>query len=60
MLDLPTHLTGACDHTSTAALGTLLSAGYLSGAGENQLRAGAEPFFLVFPLLLAGLVWLEP
>src|SRR5262245_9053152 len=35
----------------TARLGALLLTGYLGGAIASQLRIGAPPFSLVFPLL---------
>jgi hypothetical protein len=41
----------------TQRLGALLLTGYLGGAIASQVRIGAPPFSLVFPILFAGLIW---
>jgi hypothetical protein len=41
----------------SAVLGAILLTGYLGGAISLQVRIGAEPFSLIFPLLLGGLLW---
>jgi hypothetical protein len=41
----------------TAALGAVLLTGYLGGAIATQLRIGAGAFPVVFPIIIAGLVW---
>lgn len=41
----------------TAVLGAILLTGYLGGATAIQVRVGAEPFSLVFPILLGVLLW---
>jgi hypothetical protein len=41
----------------TAPLGALLLTGYLGGAIATQVRIGAPTFSLVFPLIVAALVW---
>jgi hypothetical protein len=41
----------------TAALGAVLLTGYLGGAIAIQARVGAEPFSLVFPVILGALLW---
>jgi hypothetical protein len=41
----------------TAVLGAILLTGYLGGALAVQLRIGAEPFSLIFPILLGALLW---
>jgi hypothetical protein len=41
----------------TAVLGAILLTGYLGGAISLHVRIGSEPFSLVFPLLLGGLLW---
>ena len=41
----------------TAPLGALLLTGYLGGAVATHVRAGSEPFSVVFPILLGGLLW---
>lgn len=41
----------------TAALGAILLTGYLGGAIASHVRVGSEPFSLVFPLIIGGLLW---
>jgi hypothetical protein len=41
----------------TSVLGAILLTGYLGGAIAIQVRVLAEPFSLLFPLLLAALLW---
>ncbi len=41
----------------TAVLGAILLTAYLGGAIAVQVRVGAEPFSLVFPILIAVLLW---
>ena len=41
----------------TSVLGAILLTGYLGGAIAIQVRVMAEPFSLVFPLMLAALLW---
>jgi hypothetical protein len=41
----------------TSVLGAILLTGYLGGAIAIQVRVIAEPFSLVFPLILAALLW---
>ncbi len=41
----------------TALLGAILLTGYLGGAVATHVRAGSEPFSVVFPILLGGLLW---
>jgi len=41
----------------TAALGAVLLTGYLGGAIATQVRIGAGAFSVVFPIIIAGLVW---
>jgi Na+/proline symporter len=41
----------------TAVLGAVLLTGYLGGAVAAHVRAGSEPFPVVFPLLLGLLFW---
>jgi DoxX-like protein len=41
----------------TAVLGAVLLTAYLGGAAATQLRAGADPFTLLFPVGLGVLVW---
>jgi hypothetical protein len=41
----------------TAVLGALLITGYLGGAIAVHARNGSELFSLVFPLILAAMVW---
>ena len=38
-------------------LGAILLTGYLGGAIALQLRIGAPPFNLVFPLIIAAFIW---
>jgi len=42
---------------STAVLGAILLTGYLGGALAIQVRVGAAPFSLVFPLIIGALLW---
>ena len=41
----------------TTVLGAVLLTGYLGGAIAIQLRAGAVPFNVVFPMIIAALFW---
>ena len=41
----------------TSVLGAVLLTGYLGGAIALQLRIGAPPFNLVFPLIVAAFLW---
>jgi hypothetical protein len=41
----------------TSVLGAILLTGYLGGAIALQLRVGAPPFSLVFPVIVAALLW---
>jgi hypothetical protein len=41
----------------TAVLGAILLTGYLGGAEATQVRVNADPFALVFPILLGLLIW---
>lgn len=41
----------------TAVLGAILLTGYLGGAIATQVRIGAGAFPVVFPIIVAGLVW---
>jgi hypothetical protein len=41
----------------TSPLGALLLTGYLGGAIATQVRVGAPTFSIVFPLIVAALVW---
>ena len=41
----------------TAILGAILLTGYLGGAVASQVRVGAVPFNIVFPLLIGALLW---
>ena len=41
----------------TAFLGALLLTGYLGGAIASQVRVDSAPFSLVFPLIIAALLW---
>lgn len=41
----------------TAVIGAVLWTGYLGGAIATHLRTGGPAFSLVFPLLVAGLLW---
>jgi hypothetical protein len=40
-----------------SVLGAILLTGYLGGAISLQVRIGAEPFSLVFPIMLGVLLW---
>ena len=42
----------------TCVLGAILLTGYLGGAVATQLRVGAGPFPIVFPIILGVLIWL--
>jgi hypothetical protein len=42
----------------TSVLGAILLTGYLGGAVATQVRAGEGAFPIVFPIIMAGLVWL--
>jgi hypothetical protein len=41
----------------TSILGAILLTGYLGGAIALQLRVGAPPFSLLFPIIVAAFVW---
>jgi hypothetical protein len=41
----------------TAVLGAVLLTGYLGGALAIQLRVGAVPFNVIFPVIVAALFW---
>jgi len=41
----------------TAFLGAVLLTGYLGGAIATQVRIGAGAFPVIFPVLVAGLLW---
>jgi hypothetical protein len=41
----------------TSVLGAVLLTGYLGGAIALQLRVGAPPFNLLFPLIIAAFLW---
>ena len=41
----------------TSLLGAILLTGYLGGAISLQLRIGAPPFNMVFPLIVAAFIW---
>ena len=41
----------------TAVIGALLLTGYLGGAVATQVRAGADWFPTIFPILVAVLLW---
>ncbi len=41
----------------TAVLGAILLTGYLGGAIATHVRAGSEPFSIVFPIILGVLLW---
>ena len=40
-----------------SVLGAVLLTAYLGGAIETHVRIGSEPFSLVFPLIVAAMVW---
>ena len=42
----------------TAVLGAILLTGYLGGAVATQVRAGEAAFPIVFPIIMAVLLWL--
>jgi len=41
----------------TSVFGAILLTGYLGGAIATQLRAGAEPFSIFFPVIIGALFW---
>ena len=41
----------------TAVFGAILMTGYLGGAIATQMRVGAEPFSIVFPIIIGALIW---
>jgi hypothetical protein len=41
----------------TSVLGAILLTGYLGGAIALQLRVGAAPFSLIFPIIIGALLW---
>jgi hypothetical protein len=41
----------------TSILGAVLLTGYLGGAVASQVRIGAPPFSMAFPLIFAALAW---
>jgi hypothetical protein len=41
----------------TAPLGAILLTGFHGGAVATHLRAGSEPFSLIFPIILGALLW---
>ena len=41
----------------TSVLGAILLTGYLGGAVATQVRAGSEPFSVVFPVIIGLLLW---
>jgi len=41
----------------TAVLGAVLLTGYLGGAVATQVRAGSGAFEVIFPIIIAALVW---
>jgi len=41
----------------TAPLGAILLTGYLGGAVASQVRAGSDPFQVIFPIIMGALVW---
>ena len=43
----------------TAALGALLLTAYLGGAVASQVRIGASPFSLLFPVIFCVLIWVS-
>jgi hypothetical protein len=42
----------------TSVLGAIIITGYLGGAVACQLRIGASPFAIGFPVMFAALMWL--
>lgn len=42
---------------ATSVIGAILMTGYLGGAVATQVRAGAEPFSLIFPFFIGALMW---
>ena len=42
----------------TCVLGAILLTGHLGGAVATQVRVGAGPFPIVFPIILGVLIWL--
>jgi len=42
----------------TSILGAILLTGYLGGAVSAQVRIGAPPFSVIFPIILGILLWL--
>lgn len=42
----------------TSVLGAILLTGYLGGAVATQVRAGESAFPIVFPIIMAALLWL--
>jgi hypothetical protein len=42
----------------TSVLGAILLTGYLGGAVATHVRAGGGAFPIVFPIIIAGLLWL--
>ena len=41
----------------TAVFGAILMTGYLGGAIATQMRVGAEPFSIIFPIIIGALIW---
>jgi hypothetical protein len=41
----------------SSVLGAVLLTGYLGGAIATQVRAGAETFSVIFPVIIGALVW---
>lgn len=41
----------------TSVVGAVLMTGYLGGAIATQVRVGAEPFSIVFPVIIGALLW---
>jgi hypothetical protein len=46
-----------CVLPATRLIGALLLTAYFGGAVATQLRVGAAPFELLFPVLLGALLW---
>jgi hypothetical protein len=40
-----------------APLGAILLTGFLGGAVATHLRAGSEPFSVIFPVIIGALLW---